>query len=120
MGEGKTPSPYLSLPQEAFEITKPTLDKGIVGAYFLANAADLYTTYRVLDAGGYEMNPLLTVAGEDKWTVVATGAALKTGYFFLVRKLYRTGKIKRKHSNWLLGTATVMDAAISIHNTGEY
>lgn len=54
--------------------------------YFAASAADLATThYGISQHGGYEANPILTVAGGNAEAVVITGAVLTVGWWVYAR-----------------------------------
>lgn len=66
------------------------------GSYVILNAADLITTYQIIDLGGYEVNPILKPFIHSKPTMIAVKSIVTFGsllYLRHLRKEYQTAAL---------------------------
>lgn len=86
-------------------------DKALLTASWLASGADYYTTTKILDNGGYEMNPLIGEhpSNEKLMMYMISSQVIVTlvAHFF------------PKYRKVLLGGKTIVNTGCAIHNSGE-
>ena len=85
-------------------------------AFLWASAADLVSTYAAMDRGAHEANPVMTLAGDDKATVIVTSALLTLGISALIHRRARKNPLEADFMAKTLATLRGTAAAINTQN----
>ena len=88
-----------------------TLEKSLAVCGVVAGAADMITTDKILDQGGYEMNPILGSNPNDE--------VLYMAYFTSMLIKIGMAELWEDNRTWIWGSSCVVGSAMSFHNYGE-
>jgi hypothetical protein len=96
-------------------VSRPGVSLNVMCVSFAAlQAMDLHATFRVLDRGGREANPVLGGVASNKAAMIGIKAATTGSAIFLVRKF---GVKNRVASLILMGVANSGYAVVAAHNS---
>ena len=78
------------------------------------NFLDAHSTFRALDAGARELNPVLSGFADNRAAMLALKAGVTTGTIFLSERMWRQGR--RKVAIAMVVGLTVANALVVRHN----
>jgi hypothetical protein len=106
--------PVPSLDLKAYDRRRPPVLIPLYVSLATFNLLDAHSTFRAVDAGARELNPLVVGFANNRGALLAVKAGVTMGTVFLSERMWRGGK--RKSAVAMIAALTVANALIARHN----
>ena len=106
--------PVRSLDLKAYDRRRPPVLIPLYVSLATFNLLDAHSTFRAVDAGARELNPLVAGFANNRGALLAVKAGVAMGTVFLSERMWREGK--RKSAVAMVAVLTVANALIARHN----